>query len=81
MYGDFLRWCQTGGFSRPPGTTPDEHARRLAGRFDASDLREAVWRLTRQYGEARYSDEPATADDAEAARRAWSRLQNEGVER
>lgn len=71
-YRRFLLWSRDQHFPRDARSTPREHAAELAPHL-ARD-REHLATLTDQYNGARYGQRPATAEEADAARRAWHAL-------
>lgn len=75
LYARLLRRAAERGRPRPPSATPTEHARRVldlpAARSVAADVRT----LTERYNSARYGADPATREEAEAARTAWRRIE------
>ncbi len=68
-YRRLLRRGAAAEAPRAPAQTPDEYAPALARRFDAAG--DAVAAITARYDAARYSDRPATAEEAAAVRAAW----------
>ena len=73
-YQQVLTWSLTQGAPRPPGTTPAEHARRIAPRLPDRAARNDLDVITQHYNAARYGDEPASAEEAEAVQAAWQRF-------
>jgi hypothetical protein len=75
LYAGLLRRGAELGRPRPPGATPTEHARRL---LDLARPPSAVANdlhiLTERYNAARYGAEPATRQEANAARDAWHQI-------
>jgi hypothetical protein len=73
-YRDFLAWCREERVPRDLAATPTEHAGNLAPMLIRPEARAALLELTERYNLARYAPIPASAADAEAARRAWRTL-------
>jgi Domain of unknown function (DUF4129) len=73
-YRDFLTWCREERVPRDLAATPAEHAGSLAPLLVRPEARTALLELTERYNLARYAPIPASAADAEAARRAWRTL-------
>jgi hypothetical protein len=73
-YQQVLAWSLTQGAPRPPGATPAEHARRLAPRLPDRAARDDLDVITQHYNSARYGEEPASAEEAEAVQAAWQRF-------
>ncbi len=69
-YRSLLRRGDTASLPRAADQTPDEYAPVVA----VTAAPRAVADLTAHYDDARYSDRPATAEDAAAARAAWDRI-------
>jgi hypothetical protein len=73
-YREFLAWCLDERVPRALAATPAEHAGNLVPVIVRPDARTALFELTERYNLARYAPIPASAADAEAARRAWRTL-------
>jgi hypothetical protein len=73
-YRDFLAWCREERVPRDLAATPSEHAGHLAPMLIRPEARMALFELTECYNLARYAPIPASAADAEAAKRAWRTL-------
>jgi hypothetical protein len=73
-YREFLAWCREERVARGASATPTEHAGSLGLVLVRSDARVALAELTERYNQARYAPIPASAADADAARRAWRTL-------
>jgi hypothetical protein len=73
-YREFLAWCREEWVPRASAATPAEHAGDLTPILGRQEARIALAELTERYNLARYAPIPASAADAEAARRAWRTL-------
>ncbi len=73
-YRRLLRRGAAAEAPRAPAQTPDEYAPAVSERVAGPGGAPAVGALTARYDDARYSDRPATAEDAAAARAAWEAL-------
>ena len=73
-YREFLAWCREERVPRASAATPAEHAVDLTPILARQEARIALAELTERYNRARYAPIPASAADAEAARRAWRAL-------
>lgn len=71
-YRRLLRRGVEAELPRAPAQTADEYAPAVTRKIHAPP--DAVGALTTRYDAARYSDEPATAEDAAAVRAAWEAL-------
>ena len=72
LYGRFLRRGASARLPRADDQTPDEYAPLVAA---VGPPAPAVSALTDRYDDARYSERPATAADAAAARAAWDAIE------
>lgn len=77
-YRALLIWSADRNQPRQLGQTPVEHAARLARVLRGEDARQDVATISRLYGRARYSSEPASTADADAVQAAWRRLERAG---
>lgn len=73
-YREFLTWCREERVPRLRAVTPTEHAGDLELVLARPDAKMALAELTERYNSARYAPIPASAADADAARRAWRTL-------
>jgi hypothetical protein len=73
-YREFLAWCREERLPRTLAATPAEHAVELELVLVRQEARMALAELTERYNSARYAPIPASAADADAARRAWRTL-------
>jgi len=77
-YRDLLHWSAERDRPRLRGQTPNEHAILLTRGMTGEGTRNDVAIIARVYDRARYSSEPATSTDADAAQDAWRRLERLG---
>lgn len=70
LYGRLLKRGAEADRPRAVAQTPDEYVTVVG----ATSPMPAVERLTNRYDAARYSEQPATADDAAAAQAAWAEI-------
>jgi hypothetical protein len=70
-YRRLLHRAAAAHWPRAEHQTPDEYAPVVAAAGTIDPARTAVDTITTRYDGARYSDQPATAEDAAAARAAW----------
>ncbi|MGN6673540.1 MAG: DUF4129 domain-containing protein [Thermomicrobiales bacterium] len=70
-YRRLLHRAAAANWPRAEHQTPDEYAPVVSAAGTTDPARTAVETITTRYDGARYSDQPATAEDAAAARAAW----------
>ncbi len=75
-YADWLRYAETRKLGRSASETADELDRRAGPSLHASSASAALDELTTLSDHVRYASVPATAEQADRARRAWNQLKS-----
>lgn len=75
-YADWLRYAESRRLGRSASETADELDLRAGPNLHASSASAALDELTAIYDHVRYASDPATAEQADRARRAWHQLKS-----